>query len=237
MPVLSVMAIQGDPDDLVARMRKTIDPVASRKAAQYGAISSTVVRTDDGIKIFNLWENDEGRHTMAADPEIRAALRDAGFPEPHFQAYEILYRRTVAETAKGPVQRIADEVWTGGKLELIDELVAPDFVGTSPTDGEFHGQAGFRQLVERYHSAFSNVELKIDRIVAQGDWVASHWTARGTHTAELMGIAPTGKDVTVTGMQFDRVAGGRIVESHGLFDALGMLQQLGAVPAAAPATA
>src|SRR5258708_29806692 len=184
MSVLSVMAIQGDPDDLVARMRKTIDPVASRKAAQYGGISSTVVRTDEGIKIFNLWENDEGRHKMADDPEIRAALREAGFPEPQFRAYEVIHQRSAAATAKEPVQRIADEVWTQGKLDLIEELVAPDFVGTSPTDGEFRGTDGFRQLVERYRSAFSDVDMKVDRVVAEGDWGASHWTARGTHTAE-----------------------------------------------------
>jgi steroid delta-isomerase-like uncharacterized protein len=237
MSVLSVMAIQGDPDDLVARMLETIDPVGRRKAPGYGGISTTVVRTDDGIKIFNLWETEEGRHKMAEDPEVQDAIRAAAFPEPQFRGYEVLYRRTAAETAKEPVQRIADEVWTQGKLDLIDELVAPDFVGTSPTDGEFRGTDGFRRLVERYHSAFSDVEMKIDRVVAEGDWVASHWTARGTHTAELMGIAPTGKDVTVTGVQFDRVAGGKIVESHGLFDALGMLQQLGAVPVAASTTA
>jgi predicted ester cyclase len=237
MPVLSVMSIQGDPDELVARMQEMIDPVARLKAPEYGAISSTVVRTDDGIKIFNLWETDEGRHKMAEDPEIQVAIRAAAFPEPHFTGYEVLVQRSAAQTAKELEQRIADEVWTQGKLDVIDEVIAPDFVGSSPTDGEFHGPEGFRQLVERYHSAFSDVRMTLDRVVGEGDWVATHWTASGTHNGDLMGIAPTGREVTVTGVEFSRVEGGKLVESHGLFDALGMLQQLGAVPAGAPAGA
>jgi steroid delta-isomerase-like uncharacterized protein len=237
MAVLSVMAIEGDADKLVATMQEKLDPIARRKAPQYGGISSTVVRTDDGIKIFNLWETEEGRHKMADDPEIQEALRGAGFPEPHFTGYEVLYQRSTADVAKDIVERLTDEVWTKGNLDAIDELVAPDFMGTSPTDGEFRGPDGFRQLVQRYLTAFSNTEMKIDRVIGEGNWCAAHWTARGTHTGELMGIAPTGREVTVMGMELDRCQNGKLVESHGLFDALGMLQQLGVVPAGMPATA
>jgi steroid delta-isomerase-like uncharacterized protein len=237
MAVLSVMKIEGDPDDLIARMQTAIDPIAARKGPQYGGISSTVVRLDDGIKIFNLWQTEEGRHQMAADPEVQGALRDAGFPEPSFTGYEVVWTRSAIDGAKELAHRIADEVWTQHKLEVIDEVIASDFVGYSPTDGEFRGPAGFRQLVERYTSAFPNSSMRIGRIVAEGDMIATHWTATGTHTGELMGIAPTGRDVTVEGVQFDRIREGKIVESHGLFDALGLLQQIGAVPAGAPAPA
>lgn len=237
MAVLSVMKIEGDPDDLIARMQTAIDPVAARKGPQYGGISSTVVRLDDGIKIFNLWQTEEGRHQMAADPEVQSALKTAGFPEPKFTGYEVVWTRSAVDGAKELAHRIADEIWTQHKLDVIDEVVASDFVGTSPTDGEFRGPAGFRQLVERYISAFPNATMQITEIVAEGDTIAAHWTATGTHTGELMGIAPTGRDVTVEGVQFDRIRDGKIVESHGLFDALGLLQQIGAVPAGAPATA
>jgi steroid delta-isomerase-like uncharacterized protein len=237
MAVLSVMSIQGDSDELLAQLQATLDPVAAVKAPQYGGISSTVVRTDDGIKIFNLWETEEGRHRMAEDPEIQAAVRDAGFPAPSFKGYEVLSVRSAAEGAKALARRIADEIWTQGKLDVIDEVIAAEFVGQSPTDGEFRGPAGFRQLVERYHAAFSNVEMRIDSLVAEGDTVAAHWTATGTHTGELMGVAPTGREVKVEGVQFDRISGGKIVESHGLFDALGLLQQVGAVPTGTPAHA
>jgi steroid delta-isomerase-like uncharacterized protein len=237
MAVLSVMAIEGDADDLIARMEATIDPVAARKAPQYGGISSTVVRTDNGIKIFNLWETEEGRQKMAGDPDVQAAVREAGFPAPAFKAHQVLAIRSAGETGKALSRRIFDEVWNRGNVDVIHEVIAPDFVGHNPTDGEIRGPDGFRQLVERYHSAFSNIDLRIDNLIAEGDTVATYWTARGTHTNELMGIAPTGREVTVEGIQLDRIRDGKIVESHGLFDALGMLQQLGAVPAATPAHA
>jgi len=237
MAVLSVMKIEGDSDDLIARMQTTLDPVAARKGPLYGGISSTVVRLDDGIKIFNLWQTEEGRHQMAADPEVQAALKSAGFPKPSFTGYEVVWTRSAIDGAKALAQRIVDEVWTQHKLEVIDDVVASDFVGTSPTDGEFRGPAGFKQLVERYITAFPNASMRITEIVAEGEMIATHWTATGTHTGELMGIAPTGRDVTVEGVQFDRIREGKIVESHGLFDALGLLQQIGAVPVAAPAPA
>jgi steroid delta-isomerase-like uncharacterized protein len=237
MAVLSVMKIEGDPDELIAGLQATIDPVAARKGPQYGGISSTVVRLDDGIKIFNLWQTEEGRHQMAADPEVQAALKSAGFPEPHAIGYDVVWTRSTIDGAKELAHRIADEIWTQHKLDVIDEVIASDFVGTSPTDGEFRGPAGFRQLVERYTSAFPNATMQITEIVAEGDMTATHWRATGTHTGELMGIAPTGRDVTVEGVQFDRIRDGKIVESHGLFDALGLLQQIGAVPAGAPAPA
>ena len=236
MAVLSVMAIPGNPDDLVARMEAAVDPVARDKAREYGGISSTIVRTDDGVKVFNLWETEEGRHRMAEDPEIQASIRAAGLPEPNFKGYEVLAINWGADVAKALVRRVVSEIWTQGKLGVIDEVISPDYVGFSPTDGEVRGTAGFRQLVERYHAAFTDVEMRIEHIVGEGDWAGVHWTATGTHTAELMGIAPTGREVTVTGFEFSRAAGGKLVEGHGLFDALGMLQQLGAVPAGAPAS-
>src|SRR5436190_265104 len=100
MTVLSVMSIKGDPGDLVSRMERSIDPVARRKAPQYGGMSSTVVLTDEGIKIFNMWREEEGRHRMADDPEVQAALREAGFPEPKFKGYEVLAYRSAGEQGK-----------------------------------------------------------------------------------------------------------------------------------------
>ena len=85
-----MMKIPGDAADLAAKARETIQPVAEQRAAEYGGISSTIVKTDDGIMIVNLWENEEGRQKMAADPQVRQALSAAGFPEPAFKAYEVI---------------------------------------------------------------------------------------------------------------------------------------------------
>lgn len=97
--VVSMMRIQGDPDELAAKARDTIGPVADQKAAQYGGISSTIVKTDDGIMIINFWATEEGRHQMAADPDVQQAVREANFPAPGFEGYPVLEHRTVATAA------------------------------------------------------------------------------------------------------------------------------------------
>jgi steroid delta-isomerase-like uncharacterized protein len=234
MTVLSVMAIKGDPRQLVAGMKEKIEPIARRKAAQYGAISSTIVRTDDGIKIFNLWKTEEGRHKMAADPDVRQALKSAGFPEPSFKAKDVLSHSSAGEFAKELSERLTKEVWNRGNLAAIDELIAPDYVGFDPVDGEFHGPEGFRKLVQQYRSAFPDTRMTIDLQVAEGDWVATFWTATGTQRGELFGMAPTGREMRVSGVQFSRVENGKFVEGRGLFDALSLMQQLGAIPAGTP---
>jgi steroid delta-isomerase-like uncharacterized protein len=231
MAVLSVMSIPGDADELVARFTETLEPVGRRRAPIYGGISTTVVRTDDGITIYNLWETEEGRHKMAEDPEIQAALQAANFPEPQFTGYEVLVHGTAGEGAVALARRIVDEVWSEGRLETIDEVIAENFRGWTPTDGETKGREAFRDQVTMYRSAFPNMTMVVDLITSDGEWVTTKWTATGTHTGELMGIPPTGKDATVTGIEIDRVVGGQIVEGIGIFDALGMLQQLGVVPA------
>ncbi len=77
------------------------------------------------------------------------------------------------------------------------------------------------------------MHIVIDDQIAEGDRVVTRWTARGTHKGEWMGIAPTGKPVTVTGILISRFAGGRVVEEWENYDALGMMRQLGAVAGAA----
>jgi hypothetical protein len=91
--VVSIMEFSGDPEELKVQM-SNVEEVASRKAAEYGGVSSTVVRTDDGIMLFNMWSDEEGRHKMAEDPEIRQAIQDAGMPPPSAKGYEVLEHRT-----------------------------------------------------------------------------------------------------------------------------------------------
>jgi hypothetical protein len=92
MQVLSIMKMQGDPDEILTNMQE-VEDVAARKAPEYGAISNTVVKTDDGIMIINLWGDEEGRHKLAADPEIQAALQKIDM-RPDFKAYDELRYRT-----------------------------------------------------------------------------------------------------------------------------------------------
>ena len=91
--VVSIMEFPGDPEQLREQM-KGIEEVASRKAAEYGGISSTVVKTDDGIMIINMWDSEDGRHRMGDDPEIRQVLEGAGLPPPSAKGYQVLQHRT-----------------------------------------------------------------------------------------------------------------------------------------------
>ena len=90
MPVVSMMTFAGDPDELAAKIAEHVAPVSMRLAPTHGGLANIVARTDDGLLLINLWENDEGRHTMAAEPEIQAAVRAAGLPQPAFDGHEVL---------------------------------------------------------------------------------------------------------------------------------------------------
>jgi len=138
-----------------------------------------------------------------------------------------------AEENKALVRRCLADVWDGGRLERVDDLLAESFVrhGPSATEGEIRGRDGFKRLVSMYRATYPDLRVPIEDQVAEGDLVVTRWTARGTHRGELMGIAPTGNPVSVSGMILDRVVDGRIVEEWASYDALGMLRQLGAIPA------
>jgi len=90
MPILSIMKMSGDPDELAAKLREHVAPVARRLAPGHGGLGNIVCRTDDGVLAINLWENDEGRHAMAAEPEIQQALMSSGLPQPDFEGYEVV---------------------------------------------------------------------------------------------------------------------------------------------------
>jgi predicted ester cyclase len=94
-----------------------------------------------------------------------------------------------------------------------------------------------RQFVQIYRGAFPDVRLTINDQIAEGDIVVTRWTATGTHNGELMGIAPTSKRATVTGVDIDRYQGGKVVEAWASYDMLGLLQQLGVALSLAPAGA
>jgi predicted ester cyclase len=85
--------------------------------------------------------------------------------------------------------------------------------------------------IARSHNAFPDLRVTIEDQVAEGDEVATRWTVRGIHRGEMMGTAATGNRVTFTGTQTDYISGGKIVESWSNWDTLGMLHQIGAVPA------
>jgi len=135
------------------------------------------------------------------------------------------------EENKAIVRRVNDEVWSEGHLDVIDELIADDFVATIVgAPEEIRGPQGFREFVVMYRTAFPDLRLTVDEQFAEGETVVTRWTATGTNEGELMGMPATGKQATTAGININRVSGGKLVEGWGLFDQLGLLQQIGAVP-------
>ena len=131
---------------------------------------------------------------------------------------------------KALVRRVFDDMWNKHDLDVLDVIYAPDVVNHELPPGMPEGIAGTKAYFGMFMSAFPDTQMTVEDLIAEGDKVVARWTARGTHTGELMGIPPTGKQVTVTGVNIGRVANGRIVEEWGEFDMMGMMQQLGVVP-------
>ena len=135
------------------------------------------------------------------------------------------------EENKAIVRRVNDEVWSEGHLDVIDELIADEFIATVVGAPEqIRGPQGFREFVVMYRTAFPDLRITVDEQFAEGETVITRWTATGTNEGELMGMPATGKQATTAGININRISGGKLVEGWGLFDQLGLLQQIGAVP-------
>jgi steroid delta-isomerase-like uncharacterized protein len=136
------------------------------------------------------------------------------------------------ENNKVLIRRVYEESWNQGNLALLDELIGSDYEEHDPNYPQpVRGAEGLKQYIQMFRTAFPDVHFTIEDIVGEGDTVAVRHTGRGTHQGELFGIPPTGKQLTVTGMTCHRFVNGKLVESWVNVDNLGMLQQLGVIPA------
>ena len=90
MAVVSMMRMKGNADELAAKLREHVAPVGRELAPKHGGLGTIVAKTNDGLMIINLWESEDGRHAMAEEPKVRAALQAADFPAPSFEGYEVL---------------------------------------------------------------------------------------------------------------------------------------------------
>ena len=133
------------------------------------------------------------------------------------------------EENKKKLRRILEEFHSEGQLHLADEIVAPTyFVHGIP--GQPPGPEGLKQGSAWLHAGFPDLRFTVEDQIAEGEKVVTRWTLRGTHQGEFLGIAPTGKRATWTGVSIWRFAEGKAVEAWVEMDWLGLLQQLGAFP-------
>ena len=135
------------------------------------------------------------------------------------------------EENKVLIRRLYDEV-NKGNLAIVDELISPNFVLHHPLSPEvLRGPEGFKQLVTRLRTAFPDLSIATEDMLAEGDKVAVWFTVRGTHQGVLLDMPPTGKPVNLTGVAMYRIGDGKIVEDRVAEDLLALMQQLGRAPA------
>jgi steroid delta-isomerase-like uncharacterized protein len=118
-------------------------------------------------------------------------------------------------------------VFNAGELDAVEQFVAPDHQNHDPTAPAVPpGPQGVRLLAEQYREAFPDLNFEIHELFGAGDRVAHRWTMTGTHRGEIMGIAPTGKRIEVSGIEINRVAHGKVADSWTVSDSAGLRQQL-----------
>lgn len=132
---------------------------------------------------------------------------------------------------KATYTRFIQEVFNEGKLDAVEELLSPAYVLHDAPPATPPGREGVKQIVTSFRNAFPDLRITIEEQVAEDDLVCSRTTTRGTHKGNIFGIAPTGKLVSMTGLTMVRIVGGRVMESWVKNDVIGLLSQLGAVPA------
>jgi steroid delta-isomerase-like uncharacterized protein len=145
------------------------------------------------------------------------------------------------EQNKEIVQRIFNEFWRGGKTNVLDQLLASDITNHELSKEPVSGRNGYKEWATGFRqvtaTGFPDLDIALDALIAEGDLVAKRWTFRGTHTGEYMGLPASGKRAVMAGVTIYRIQGGQVRETWWSYDALGLMQQLGAIPAAEQAAA
>lgn len=131
-------------------------------------------------------------------------------------------------------RRLLEQSFNTGNFELIDQFVAAEALNHDPAlpapMRDVRGPDGLKRVVTMYRTAFPDVRMTADDVIASGDKVVLRWHSEGTHRGELAGLAPTGIHGSVTGISIDRWQDGKIVEAWAEWDNMGLARQLGAAP-------
>ncbi|MGA7411852.1 MAG: ester cyclase [Bryobacteraceae bacterium] len=129
------------------------------------------------------------------------------------------------------MQRFTEFINTASE-KLAGELISPNAIFHVPGRAEpMRGPAGYLEVIGMMRGGFPDIQWVLEELIAEGDKIAARFTMRGTHHGTFFGVPPTGKKIEVQAMNFYRFLDGQIVEEHGQPDLLGLLQQIGAVPA------
>ncbi len=136
------------------------------------------------------------------------------------------------EENKAHVRRAFEELINRQNVAAADQFVAPDYVGHfSGAPEPVRGVEAFKQFIAMYSTAFPDSQVSFESVIAEGDRVVARLTYRGTHKGPLMNIPPTGKPIEVMATNIFRIVNGKAVEQWAITDDLGLMQQLGVIPA------
>ena len=138
-------------------------------------------------------------------------------------------RQTQADQMKRATRTIVERAVTGGELDALDQVYSPELLWHGPGGREIRGVNGMKEMIAGYRAAFPDLEMTVEREVAEGNTLAVEWRCVGTHTGPLGDIPPTGRRIDIRGHVMARFERGKIVEEFEVFDELYMLQQIGAV--------
>jgi steroid delta-isomerase-like uncharacterized protein len=152
------------------------------------------------------------------------------WPETHQEKSTAMTPSQNAQT----VLDMLDAAWNHGDMSAVERSVADQHVEHEP-DGDDIGRQRLADAVLAYRTAFPDLRMSFEDQITEQDQVVTRWTARGTHHGELNGIPATGRPAHVSGIFIHRLADGQITESWTSYDQLGLLRQLGIIPAAGPA--
>jgi len=137
----------------------------------------------------------------------------------------------LTEQNKITARRWSEDLWGRGNLAIADEIIAPDYVRHDPGDPfPAHGPEEVKRIVTMLRTTLPDLNIEIEAMVAEGDMVVTRYTATATDTVGYMGMAPTGKKIRTTAMQFFRFENGKVAESWAVRDDLGTFRQLGHLP-------
>ena len=137
----------------------------------------------------------------------------------------------MSDANKELISTFIEDVINQGRMERANDLVKADFVELDPLPGQQQGREGLKAVLLQMRSAFPDIRWVVDEMVAEGEKVVTrfHWT--GTHQNTFLGIPATGRSVRVSGVVIDRLESGMMADSRILMDTLGLMQQLGVIPA------
>lgn len=133
------------------------------------------------------------------------------------------------EDNKEIVRKFFEEGPSKGNLSAANELLSPDFVMHIPLPA-CPGIEGINEVITTCRAAFEHLNVTVEDMIAENDKVVARFTARGIHTGSFMALPPTGKSITMTGIEIFRIKNGRITELWGEVNLLGIMQQLGIIP-------